>query len=89
MNYLYDIDFIPRKQVMLSTKDNPYNPFTHYDEWFQYDFEHQHHCCEILARMAHVSDDLSEDENREECEAAMDRIIAVDPEKKFIKVYKD
>lgn len=81
----FDLKF---DQFMLSTKDNPYNPFEHFDEWLQYDLEKGHHTCETLARFARCSSQLSDKENMDEIEQAIDQIIQVDPEKKFIKVTK-
>ena len=88
MNELYDINFVPKKQTMLTTIDNPFNPFTQWNEWLQYDLEKQHYTCQVLARFTHTSDDLSDEENKEEIEAAIDRIIEIDPEHKFKKVYE-
>ena len=52
-------------QVMLSTVDNPYNPFTNWDEWYAFDEmkarqENRASCCSYLARMMVESDDISE-----------------------------
>ena len=74
--------------VALSTKDNPFDPFTQFDEWYAWDLSHNNHCCEILAKFARCSDELSDKENSDEIEYAIDQIIAVDPEHKFIKVTK-
>ena len=30
-------EFIENREFMLTTKDNPYNPWTNYDDWFAYD----------------------------------------------------
>ena len=84
-NYNFEID---STESMLSTKDNPFNPFTHFDEWLAYDVSHGHYSCETLARFARCSSDLSEQENIDEINEAIDRIIKVDPEKKFYKVTK-
>ena len=76
-------------EYMLSTKDNPFDPFTQFDQWYQYDFEKGHHSCEVLGRFANCSDDLSIRENNAEIAEAIDRIIANDAEKKFIKVKRN
>ena len=77
------------KSIMLSTKDNPFNPFTHFDEWRQYDITHGHYCCELVAKFSRCSDDLSDKENTDEINYAIERIIEIDPEKKFIKVEEE
>lgn len=47
------------EEAMLTTIDNPYNPFTQYDEWYAYDRYLGHYTPEYLARVAIVSDGLS------------------------------
>lgn len=73
----------------LSTKDNPYNPYTDWDEWYMYDVDHGWNSCEVLARVANTSDSFTEGENDEEIERAIDRIIAIDPLQMYIKVSKE
>ena len=49
-------------EVMLTTVDNPYDPFTQFDEWLMFDEDHGYHTCSYLARIAKDTDGLSEDE---------------------------
>lgn len=30
-------------EVMLTTEDNPFDPFTQYDEWYAFDYEKGYH----------------------------------------------
>lgn len=69
---------------MLTTFDNPYDPFTHFDEWFAYDIEKGYYSCSRLARIAVISDDMSEKEVNQEVERAIDEIIKYD----FLNIYK-
>lgn len=71
----------------LSTIDNPYNPFTQFGEWFVFDVVNGYNSCGYLARIAHTSDALSEEENEEEVERAIDEIVAIDPFGIYRKVY--
>lgn len=48
---------------MLTTVDNPYNPFTQFDEWQAYDHGKGYYTCEYLARIAPTSIELSDEEN--------------------------
>lgn len=64
---------------MLTTIDNPWNPFKNWDEWLAYDESHGYCCNEYLARKAIISDSLSEDENNEIIRTAMKEIVANDP----------
>lgn len=63
---------------MLTTFDNPYNPITHYEQWFLFDEEKGYHTCSYLGRIARTSDQLSDEENEEEVERAIDEIIMND-----------
>ena len=36
---------------MLTTTDNPYNPWTQYDEWQQYDHDHNYYTAEYIASL--------------------------------------
>lgn len=63
----------------LTTTDNPYNPFTQYDAWYRYDEDKGYHSCSYLARIARTSDQLSEAENEQEIERAIDDIVRYDP----------
>lgn len=72
------------KKVTLSTNDNPYDPFTQFDQWYRFDVEHQYNSCSYLARIAKTSEQLSEEENDSEIEKAVDEIIKRD----FRNIYK-
>lgn len=53
-------------KCMLTTIDNPYNPFDEFDQWFMFDNDHGYGSCQYLARIARTSDALSEKESDEE-----------------------
>lgn len=59
---------------MLTTVDNPWNPFTNYDEWYQWDHDHGYDTPGFLARIAKISDDLSDADNDLAIEQAIDEI---------------
>lgn len=67
------------KECMLSTNDNPYNPFDDYDSWFQFDMDKGYCSCSYLARIARTSDQLSDEENDREIERAIDEIVFFNP----------
>lgn len=48
---------------MLTTVDNPYNPFIQFDEWQAYDHSRGYNTCEYLARIAPISIELTDEEN--------------------------
>ena len=72
------------KGVALTTIDNPFNPFTDFTKWFLYDIEKGYYSCAYLARIARTSDQLSDAENLNEIERAIDEIISLD----FMGIYK-
>lgn len=45
---------------MLTTIDNPWDPWEQYDEWYAWDYSHGYHTPSLLARVCQISDDLSE-----------------------------
>lgn len=75
-------------EVMLTTIDNPHNPFEDFEAWRMFDIEKKHFTCERLARVANISEEMSEPEMDKELERAMDEIIKYDFEDKFQKVYE-
>lgn len=64
--------------AMLTTIDNPYDPFTQFDEWNAYDQEKGYYSCAYLARIAKSSDDLSESTQAQIVEDAIDEICKND-----------
>ena len=65
------------KQFALTTSDNPFNPITQFDEWFEYDEEKGYHTCAYLARIAATSPQLSDIDNDLEIERAIDEICSI------------
>ena len=76
------------KQVMLTTIDNPFDPFEQFDSWFLFDVEKGYNSCDYLGRIAKTSEQLSDDENNKEIESAIDEIIKYDFTNTFKKVSK-
>lgn len=60
---------------MLTTVDNPFDPFTRFDEWNAYDIRMGYGTCAFLDRVAMVSDDLSEPDQALAIQNAIDDII--------------
>ena len=68
----------------LTTFDNPFDPFEQFTSWFLFDVEKGYNSSSYLARIAKLSDDLSEEETDIEVERAIDEIIKYD----FMNIYK-
>ena len=71
-------------KCMLTTFDNPYNPFDEFTSWFMFDEEKGYHSCAYLGRIAKTSEQLTDEENAQEIERAIDEIIKYD----FQNIYK-
>lgn len=71
---------------MLTTIDNPWDPFKNFDDWFQFDEEKGYHTCSYLARIVKTSNEFSDQEYDAEIEAAIDEIVKLDPFGIYIKV---
>ena len=71
-------------ECMLTTFDNPYDPFEQFTQWFLFDVEKGYNTCSYLARIANFPDDATQKEIDEENERAIDEIIKYD----FLNIYK-
>jgi hypothetical protein len=61
-------------QYMLTTVDNPWNPFTNYDEWYQFDMNMGYDTTGLLARIAIVSVDTSDSDFELAIQSAIDEV---------------
>lgn len=71
-------------ECMLTTFDNPFDPFEQFVQWRLFDIEKGYYTCEYLARTVRFSDDMSQNEMDLENERAIDYIIKIDP----LNIYK-
>ncbi|MCI6883140.1 MAG: hypothetical protein MR841_08865 [Lactobacillus johnsonii] len=82
------------KMVRVTTTDNPFNPFTEWDEWYFYDLSKGYSTCERLDRLSNTSSQLSDELNNEELEQAIDQMVEMGAVGKdgtivdYVKVYK-
>lgn len=74
---------------MLTTIDNPFNPFDDFTSWFMYDVEKGYNSCSYVARIAKTSEQFTEKENNEEIERAIDEIIEHDFMNIYVKVTRE
>lgn len=74
------------RKCYLTTRDNPYDPFKQFDSWFAFDISHGYNSCGLLARIAKTSDQLSDRENEQEIEEAIDWILKNDLTLNYEKV---
>ena len=57
-----------KNSCMLTTFDNPFDPFEQFTSWFLFDTEKGYNSCSYLARIARTSDQFTEEENDKEVE---------------------
>lgn len=74
------------KRCMLSTIDNPFNPFEDFISWYMYDMDKDYNCSGLIARLAMTSDEMSTAEENQEIERIIDSIIKYNPRKIYKKV---
>lgn len=70
---------INNSKFALTTIDNPYDPFVDFTNWLLFDNINGYNTCGYLAKFARTSDSLSESENQQEIERAIDEIIKFNP----------
>lgn len=63
------------KESMLTTVDNPFDPFDQFDEWYAFDTRHGYNSLGLLARIVKTSPYLSERDQSEAIETAIDEIV--------------
>ena len=74
---------------MLTTIDNPFDPFEQFTSWLLFDKEKGYNSSERLMRIANISDDMTQKEIDEETERAIDEIIKYDFMNIYVKVKKE
>lgn len=62
-------------EYMLTTIDNPYNPFDEYAKWDVYDQTHGYHSSALLGRVVQTSHDLSDADQSAMIKFAIDEIV--------------
>lgn len=67
------------KEYKLTTVDNPYSPFTQFEQWLAWDRQSGYNTLSLLARIAKVSDELPEPLYLQEVDRAIDVIVELNP----------
>lgn len=79
-----DSEFKGTYAYMLTTFDNPFDPFDRFEDWYNFDERQGYHTCSYLGRIAHISDEMSDEEASREMNRAIDEILKND----FAGIYK-
>lgn len=77
------------RTAMLTTEDNPYDPFTQFNDWYRFDVDKGYDSCGLLSRCCPSSIDLTETESKIAIETAIDEIVKYNLSGKHKKVVKD
>lgn len=62
--------------IMITTDDNPFDPFTQFSAWYAWDSAHGYNTCGLLDRIAITSEELSFADNELAIEQAMEEIAS-------------
>ena len=79
--------WIDRGTPMLTTIDNPYNPFVDFAKWFVFDSVNHYNCCSYINLNAATSSAFTDSENNHLIEKAIDDLIATDFTGTYKKVF--
>jgi hypothetical protein len=77
------------QQSMLTTTDNPFDPFTQFDDWYAFDEDKGYHTTAYLARIVRTSDELSQEDEDMAIESAIDEIVDMNVLGIYKKVTRD
>ena len=77
------------RKVAITTVDNPYNPFDDFTSWLMFDIEKGYDTNGKLARIVEIKDEMTEQEQEDEIERAIDRLISIDPMDIYKKIIND
>lgn len=74
---------------MVTTIDNPWNPFTNYHNWLDFDMQHGYNTDQWIYILTRGSNDLPKEENEELIDAGVARLLELDPFGLHVKVYEN
>ena len=77
------------RQCLVTTIDNPHNPFEDPKGWDNFDKLHGYQTQSLLAYFSHNSLKLEEQQYHEEVENAINDLLEFNPFGLYIKIYED
>ena len=63
------------KEIRITSSDNPYDPFTHWEQWLLFDVNAGYNTCGRLASVTFISESMSDLELYEEVESGINILI--------------
>ena len=73
----------------ITTTDNPYDPFDDFDKWYLFDESRGYGTTGYLGRVVKTSNELSDADNQEAIEVAIDSIIDLHPTGIYRKIVRN
>ena len=73
-------------ESMLSTDDNPHDPFDDYPQWYAYDQRMGYHTSDFIARIVQTSGELTEQMQVMHIAQAVDEAVRENTQGNYIKV---
>lgn len=77
------------KVCMVTTNDNPFNPFKDFDSWLMFDIEHGYNSWGRVMRLAHIEPDMTQEEENLEVERAIDELVKIDITDTYKKIINE
>lgn len=84
------------ENVWVTTSDNPYDYFTEYEKWYDFDESHRYSTSGLVARLANTNNELTDDQMNYDIENAITDIcensslylslVTDDPKVHYIRV---
>lgn len=69
----------------VTTKDNPWDYWTQFDEWFAFDTEKGYNTCAYLGRIAKTSTQMSEADYEHALNEAVDEILRINVTGNYVR----
>lgn len=73
------------ERIMLTTFDNPFNPFVDFKSWYMFDCENNYNTCSRIARLMNEDSEMTEKEVEEERLRIIDFMLKYDFEGNYFK----
>ena len=74
---------------MLTTSDNPFDPFDQFVEWYNFDVAKGYNTCAYLARIVVTSEDLSDADQAAATDQAIEEILQFNLTGNYVRLMRD
>lgn len=73
----------------VTTIDNPYDYFTQFEQWYNFDTSKGYNTCSYVARISNASNAMSDADYEDEVERAVDEIVRINATGNYKKIIQD